>query len=59
MKHYKFVFRDRKTINATCPYCGHSCSGLDEYAESVRKTTSYFHKICVEQYLRRRSSNGK
>ena len=42
MKHYKFVFRDRKTINATCPYCGHSCSGLDEYAESVRKTGADF-----------------
>ena len=56
MRHYKFVFRDRKTINAKCPYCGFSCSGNDEYCESVRKTVSYFHKICLEQYLRRNKS---
>ena len=58
MKHYKFVFRDRKTINAICPFCGYSCSGNDEYAESIRKTTSYFHLICLKQYIRKGGKYG-
>ena len=53
MKHYRFVFRERKSLNVICPYCGFSCSGNDEYAESVRKTISYFHRICVQQYIRK------
>ena len=46
-RHYKYIFRDfRETIHS-CPVCGRFAGKNDDWCETVRKTTIYFHRRCL------------